>query len=55
MMTPPADQNEKMIEDEEMIEDGSFLEKLGLDEDELSYAKYQWEQSEKEDRKRGLA
>ena len=49
MMTPPVDQNE------EMIDDGSFLEKLGLDEDELSYAKYQWEQSEKEDRKRGLA
>ena len=54
MMTPPVDQNEEMIDDEE-IDDGSFLEKLGLDEDELSYAKYQWEQSEKEDRKRGLA
>lgn len=53
-MTPTEKQSEEMIDDEE-IDDGSFLEKLGLDEDELLYAKYQWEQSEKEDRKRGLA
>ena len=36
------------------IDDSSFLDKLGLDEDELAYAKYQWEKSEEEDRKRGI-
>ena len=49
MMNPPVEQNE------EMIDDGSFLDKLDLDEDELSYAKYQWEKSQEEDRKRGIA
>lgn len=40
-------------EDEE-DDSSDFLDELGLDEDDLAYAKYQWEQSEKEDRRRGL-
>ena len=34
--------------------DSSFLDDLGMDEDELSYAKYCWDKSEEEDRRRGL-
>ena len=52
------DQTQKTIEEvikDVDLDDSSFLDKLGLDEDELSYAKYQWEKSQEEDRKRGIA
>lgn len=41
-------------EEDEDDDSSNFLDELGLDEEQLSYAKYQWEQSEKEDRRRGL-
>ena len=40
--------------EDEDDDSSEFLNELGLDEDDLAYAKYQWEQSEKEDRRRGL-
>lgn len=34
--------------------DSSFLDGLGMNDDELSYAKYCWDKSEEQDRRRGL-
>ncbi len=47
-------EDELASEDDEDEESSEFLDKLGLDEEQLSYAKYQWERSEEEDRRRGL-
>lgn len=47
-------QEDEMASSDYFDDDSSFLDKLGLDEDELSYAKYLWEKSEEEDRRRGI-